>query len=73
MSYNTKFEVNVEVYRERFSTRYTVSGPRENCEAWLNDLMNRYHPCGYGTNGKFEDDLKNGLSVLKAMHWNSCD
>ena len=46
---------------------------RDRCEAWLERLMNSYHPAGYGTAGRFVGELENGDSVMSAYRYNSCD
>lgn len=68
-----KPNVKVSTSRTSFMTNYEVIGPKAECEAWLERLMNSYHPAGYGTHGRFVDELENGDSVMSAYRYNSCD
>jgi len=68
-----KFNVKVNTIRTSYSTNYEVIGPKAECEAWLENLMNNFHPAGYGTHGKFISEMPNGDHVMSAYRANSCD
>lgn len=68
-----KFNVKIQTARTSFTTIYEVTGPKSDCEAWLENLKGSFHPAGYGTHGKIIETLSNGDVVMSAYRSNSCD
>ena len=69
----SKLELKVQRIRTQFSPNYEVIGSKEECEIWLENLKRSFHPAGYGTHGKFIEELPNGDFVMSAYRANSCD